>query len=65
MVAAIYADNLASSRSDSFRGIAGRGADMQAMALDRNDVKCHFCGRVGHIKIECPLRVKQQQENDG
>ena len=24
-----------------------------------------FCGRVGHFKIKCPLRVKQQQENDG
>ena len=28
MMAAIYADNLARSRSDSFGGIAGRGAAM-------------------------------------
>ena len=65
MVAAIYADNLACSRSDSFRGIAGRGLAMQAMTRDRNDIKGHVCGRVGHFKIKCPLRVEQQQENDG
>ena len=59
---AIYADNLARSRSDSFRGIAGRGAAMQAMTRDRNNTKCHFCGRVRHFKIKCPLRG--QQEND-
>ena len=59
MMAAIYADNLARSRSGSFRGIAGRSAAMQAMTRDRNDIKCHFCGRVGHFKIECPLRVKK------
>ena len=38
---------------------------MQAMTRDRNDIKCHFCGRVGHSKIKCPFRVKQQQENGG
>ena len=65
MTAAIYADNLARSRSDSFRGIAGRGAAMQAMIRDRNDNKCQLCGRVGHFKTKCPLRVKQQQKNDG
>ena len=65
MMAAIYADNLACSRSDLFRGIAGRGATMQAMTHDRNDIKCHFCGRVGHFKIKRTLRVNQQQENGG
>ena len=65
MMAATYADNLARSRSDSFRGIAGRGAAMRAMTRDRNDIKCRFCGLVGHFKIKCPLRFKQQQENDG
>ena len=58
-------DHLACSRFDSFRGIAGRGAAMQAMIRDRNDIQCHFCGSVGHFKIKCPLYVKQQQENDG
>ena len=62
---AIYADNLARSRSDSFRGIAGRGAAMQAMTRDRNDIKCHICGRVRHLKSKCPLRFKHQQQNDG
>ena len=37
---------------------------MQTMTRDRNDTKCHFCGRVDHFKIKCPLRVKQLQEND-
>ena len=64
MMAAIYAGNLAHSRSDSFRGIAGRDAAMQAVTRYRSDIKCHVCGRVGHFKIKCPLRVKQQQEND-
>ena len=64
IMAAIFADNLARSRSDSFRGIVGLGAAMQAKSRDRNDIKCHFCGR-DHVKIKCPLRVKQQQENDG
>ena len=65
IMAAIYADTLARPRSDSFRGIAGRGTAMQATARDRNDIKCHFCGRVGHFQIKCLLRVKQQLENDG
>ena len=30
MIAAIYADNMARARSDSFRGIAGRGCAMHA-----------------------------------
>ena len=65
MMAIIYADNLARSRSDSYRGVAGRDADMQAMTRDDYDIKCLFCGRVGHFKIKCPLRVKhQQQENN-
>ena len=64
MMAAISADNLARSRSDSFRGIVGRGAAMQTMTRDRNDIKCHFCGRVGHFKSKCSLRVKQQQQEN-
>ena len=66
MMAAIYAANLARSRSASFMGIAGRGAAMQETTRGRNDIKCDFCGRVGHFKIKCFLCVKQQQqENDG
>ena len=65
MIAAIYADNLARSRSESLRGIVGRGATMPAMIQDRNDIKCHLCGRVGHCKVKCLLRVKQQQKNGG
>ena len=64
-MAAICAHNLVLSRSDSLKGIAGCGAAMQAMTHDRNDVKCRFRGRVGHIKSKCPLRVKQQHKNDG
>ena len=48
MMAAIYADNPARSCSDSFRGIAGHGAAIQAMTRDRN-ITCHFCGRIGHF----------------
>ena len=65
MMAAIYADNLARSRSDAVRGIAGRGAAMQAMTRDRNDIKGHICGRIGHFKSKCLLRFKHQQQNDG
>ena len=65
MLPAIYADILARSRSDSFRGIARRVAAMQAMIHDRNDTKCHTCGRVGHLKIECPPHFNHQQQNDG
>ena len=55
MMAAIYADNQARSRSDSFRGIARRGAAMmKAMTRDCNDIKCHFCGCVGHPKSSAP-----------
>ena len=65
MITVMYADKLARARSNSFRGIEGRGAAVQAMTRDRNDIKCRFCGSVGHFKIKCPLRVKQQQKNDG
>ena len=51
MMVAIYEDNLARSRSDSSNGIAGRGAAMQTMTCDRNDIKGHLCGRVGHFQI--------------
>ena len=64
-MAAIYADNLARSRSDSFTGIAGRGTAIQAMTRDRKDIKCHICGRVGHFKSKCPLCFKHQQQDDG
>ena len=65
MMAAIYADNLARSRSDAVRGIAGRGAAMQAMTRDYNDTNCHVCDRVGNFKRKCPRRFKLQQQNDG
>ena len=64
MMPTIYADNLARSRSDSSRGIARRGAAMQAINSDCNGIKCHICGRVGHFKSECSLRVKHQQQNN-
>ena len=64
IMAAICEDNPARSRSVSFRGITGRGASMKATTHDRNYIKCHACGCVGHFKIKCPLRVNQLQEND-
>ena len=54
MMAVIYADNLARLRSDYFRSITGRGAAMQAMTRDRNDIKYHFCARVGQFKFNSP-----------
>ena len=60
MMAAIYADILACSRSDAFRGIAGRGAPMRSIICDHNDIRCHICDRVGHFKSLCPLRFKHQ-----
>ena len=38
---------------------------MQAISRDRNDIKCHICGHVGHFKSKCPLRFKHQQRDDG
>ena len=58
-MAAISADNVARSRSDSFREFVGRGAAMKAMTRDRNDTKYHICGRFSHFKIKCTLRLKQ------
>ena len=41
MMAAIYVDSL--SRSESSKGIAGRGAAMQAVGRGRTRVLCHYC----------------------
>ena len=53
VLAAIYADNL--SRSESSKGIAGRGAVMQALDRDRTSVLCHYCHQLGHLKTKCPF----------
>ena len=60
MMAAIYADNL--SRSESSKGIAGRGAAMQAVDWDRTSALCPYYDQFGHFKINCPLRIKHQQQ---
>ena len=60
MVAAIYANNL--SRSESSKGIAGRGAAMQAVDRDRTCVLCHYCDQFGYLKRKCPLRIKHHQQ---
>ena len=60
MMAAIYGNNL--SRSESPKGIAGRGAVMQAVDLDRTSVMHHSCDQFGHFKRRCPLRIKHQQQ---
>ena len=61
MMAAIYADNL--SRSESSKGIAGRGVAKQA-AVDRGrtSLLCHYCDQFGHFKRKCPLRIKYRQQ---
>ena len=48
MMAAIYADNV--SRSESSKGIAGRGAAMQAVDRDSTSALCHYCDQFGHFK---------------
>ena len=48
MMAAIYADNL--SRSESSKGLAGRGAEMKAVDRDRTSVLCLYCDQLGHFK---------------
>ena len=40
MMSKIYADNLARSRSDSSRGIVGRGVAMQATGRDLSKINC-------------------------
>ena len=60
MMTAIYADNL--SRSESSKGIAGRGAAMQAVDRDRTSVLCHYCDQFGHFKKKCLLRIKHKQQ---
>ena len=64
MMAAIYADNL--SRSESSKGIAGRGVAKQA-AVDRGrtSLLCHYCDQFGHFKRKCPLRIKHRQQQLG
>ena len=60
MMAAIYADNL--SRSEPSKGIAGRGAAMQAVDQDRTSALCYYCDQLGHFKGRCPLRIKHQRQ---
>ena len=60
MMTAIYADNL--SRSESSKGIAGRGTAMQAVDRDRTSVLCHYCDQFGHLKKKCLLRIKHKQQ---
>ena len=58
MVAAIYADNL--SRFESSKGIAGRGAAMQAVGRDRTSILCRYFDKFWYFKRKCPLRNKNQ-----
>ena len=60
MMVAVYAENL--SRSESPKGIAGRGAAMQAVDRDRTSVLCHYCDHFVHFKRKRPLRIKHQQQ---
>ena len=53
MMSKIYTDNLARSNSDSSRGIAGRGATMQATGRDLSMINFHYCNKFGHYKNEC------------
>ena len=53
MMSKIYTDNLARSISDSSRGIAGRGATMQATGRDPSKIIFHYCNKFGHYKNEC------------
>ena len=55
MRAATYADNL--SRSESSKGIAGRGAAMQVLDRDRTSVLCHCYDQLGYFKRKCLLRI--------
>ena len=62
-MAAIYADNL--SRSESSKGITGRGVAKQAVDRDRISLLRHYCDQFGHFKRKCPLRIKHQQQQLG
>ena len=53
MMSKIYAGNLARSRSDSSRGIAGRGVAMQSTGRDLSKINCHFCNKFGHYNNDC------------
>ena len=54
MMAAIYVDNL--SHSESSKGVAGRGAAMQAVDRDHTTrVLYHYCDQFGHFKRKYPL----------
>ena len=53
MMSKNYAGNLAHSNSNSLRGIAGRGAAMQATGRDLSKTNCHYCNKFGHYKNDC------------
>ena len=53
MMSKIYPDNLASSHSDSSRGIAGRGVAMQATGLDLSKINCYYCSTFSYYKNDC------------
>ena len=60
IMVAIYANNL--PRSESSKGIAGRGAAMQAVDRERTSVLCHYCDQFRHFKRKYLLRTKRQQQ---
>ena len=64
MMSKIYADSLARSKSDSSRGIAGRGVAMQATGRDLSKVNCHYCNKFGHYKNDCADFKAAYQQNE-
>ena len=63
MMSKIYTDNLARSKSDSSRGIAGRGVSMQAIGPDFSDIICHDYNKFGHYKNDCTEFKAVHQQN--